>query len=223
MPCESFGGGVSTHIYRIRKNFQISQLWCIIRVSKNQVCRAHFGKSQKLRRAGGEGRAPSKAWGRFAPIPSFQEIPGIGKGQGRWGNMGRAPIPPTLGMINGAVRRQILCGRHIMREHSPAGKLAGGFASGADRFYRPAIRVCPPQERQIPPAPKTVPIMGYGVKPHVNQCPSRTTRESIRLWENRLAQRVRKQQSLPFYQSGAPSAGESICPLTNESTHRVRN
>ena len=94
MPCESFGGGVSTHIYRIRKNFQISQLWCIIRVSKNQVCRAHFGRSQKLRQAGGEGRAPSEAWGRFAPIPSFQEIPGIGKGQGRWGNMGARPHTP---------------------------------------------------------------------------------------------------------------------------------
>ncbi len=144
MPCESFGGGVSTHIYRIRKNFQISQLWCIIRVSKNQVCRAHFGKSQKLRQAGGEGRAPSEAWGRFAPIPSFQRICGTrrgkGQGQGRWGNMGASPHTPVDIRI-GAVRGENACGGQRMREHLPSGKLAGGFACGADRFRSPVIRV----------------------------------------------------------------------------------
>ena len=69
MPYESLGSGVNTHIYRIRKNFQISQLWCIIKLSKNHVCRVRLGMASALGRREGKAAGPSETWG-LGPIPS---------------------------------------------------------------------------------------------------------------------------------------------------------
>ena len=78
MPYESLGSGVNTRIYRIRKNFQISQLWCIIKLSKNHVCRVHLGMASALGRREGKAAGPSETWG-FGPIPLYLVIGWCGK------------------------------------------------------------------------------------------------------------------------------------------------
>ena len=71
MPYESLKGRVSTRIYRIRKNFQISQLWYIIEVN-NLPC---FGRGDGLTWEKGQG--PFLIMGAGPHTPLLGMINGI--------------------------------------------------------------------------------------------------------------------------------------------------
>lgn len=95
--------------------------------------------------AGGRGRPRAfRSVGALCPHTLFPE--NLRHPQGKrarsraMGKHGASPHTPVDIRI-GAVRGENACGGQRMREHLPSGKLAGGFACGADRFRSPVIRV----------------------------------------------------------------------------------
>ena len=155
MPYESLGSGVNTRIYRIRKNFQISQLWCIIKLSKNHVCRVRLGMASALGRREGKTAGPSETRGLRLLYPlrkAKRQVPRTVCGEA---------LPDRFGFCSSASKRRKPQDLHVSNVkiwgmglspmftqspcHSRHGLCEHARTDTTDKLRRPGNRVYPPQ------------------------------------------------------------------------------